>query len=127
MALFTINDDDIEKIHKAIRDFGEGAEKVLNEYLQTEASEKFKTAITNLIPVSDRNKTHAKNSNPIEGKMVDNLALYMHSIKRFNYLYFPDEGEGTSIGQPHDFMQKGIDSEYDTVVNEMLDRLIQKF
>ena len=43
---------------------------------------------------------------------------------KFNYLYFPQNAEGTSKGKiPNDFMERGIDAEYDNVVNGILEKL----
>ena len=121
---FSMDAEDVQRIQEAIMNFGDGAEQVINDFLKNEANKMFTEAIVNLIPVSDRNKKHAKNSNPIKGEQKQNLALYIHSKTSYNYLYFPDEGEGTSLGQnPHDFMGKGVEAKSDDVVNQILDKL----
>lgn len=124
---FTIKDEDIEKLQKAVQNFGEGAEKVIGNYLENEADEIFRNAIANLIPISDRNKKHAKNSAPLTGEMLSQTSLYIHTKRNFHYLYFPDQGEGTSKGSPpHEFMEGGVDTQYDTVVNALIDALINE-
>lgn len=125
---FSLDDKDIERLTDAIKAFEGSAEQAIGEYLEGQANEIFKDSIVNLIPVSKQNKRHAKNSAPLTGEMQGNLSLYIHTKKNWHYLYFPDEGEGTSKGQaPHDFMGEGVDKEYDTVVNGMLDALINKW
>ena len=127
-ASFGMSAEDVEKLQQAIINYGEGAEQVINDYLKTEAGDIFTESIVNLIPVSDRNKKHAKNSSPLKAEQKENLSLYIHTKSQFNYLYFPQTGEGTSSGKaPNDFMEKGIDQKYDTVVNQMLDKLQKKF
>lgn len=127
-ANFGMSDEDVKRLQRAIINYGEGAEQVINDYLKTNASDIFIKSIVNLIPVSNVNKTHAKNSNPLKAEQIDNLSLYIHTKNKFNYLYFPQEGEGTSSGKAqNDFMQYGVDAKYDYIVNEMLDKLQNKF
>lgn len=121
---FSLKEDDLARIQQAIMNFGDDAEKVINECLAGEVRDKLITSITNLIPVSDKNKKHAKTSNPLEGQVRNNLTLWMHTKPKYNYLYFPQNAEGTSkSNSPNDFMDKGIDAEYDNVVNIMLEKL----
>ena len=121
---FTLKDEDLLKIQEAITDFEGDAEKVINECLANEVKDKFINSITNLIPISDRNKRHAKTSNPLDGKVRNNLTLWIHTKSQYNYLYFPQNAEGQSKGNnPNDFMDKGIDVEYDNAVNMILDKL----
>ena len=121
---FTLKDEDLLKIQEAITDFEGDAEKVINECLANEVKDKFINSITNLIPVSDRSKRHAKTSNPLDGKVRNNLTLWIHTKPQYNYLYFPQNAEGQSKGNsPNDFMDKGIDVEYDNAVNMILDKL----
>ena len=46
-----------------------------------------------------------------------------------NYLYFPQEAEGVHFqGKvPNDFMQHGVDAQYDNVVNNLLEKLQNNF
>lgn len=124
---FSIKDEDVERLQQAVKNFGEGAEEVISEYLENNADEIFRDSITLLIPVSDREKKHAKHSAPLTGEMQGKTSLYIHTKKPFHYLYFPDQGEGTSKrNMPHEFMEHGVDNKYDTVVNEMIDRIIEE-
>lgn len=127
-ASFSLDDKDIDRLVTAIKNYEGHAEEALGNYLRNEADEIFRPSIENLIPVSNRDKKHARNSAPLTGDMQGNLSLYIHTKKAWHYLYFPDEGEGTSKGQaPHDFMGKGVEKEYDTVINGMLDSLINEW
>lgn len=122
---FSLKAEDLEKIQQSIMDFEGDAEKVINDCLNNEVKEMFTKSITNLIPVSDtEKKKHAKTSNPLDGKVRNNLTLWIHTKSKFNYLYFPQNAEGTSKGKsPNDFMDKGIDAEYDNAVNIILEKL----
>lgn len=121
---FSLKAEDLERIQEAIISFSDDAENVINECLANEVNEKLITSITNFIPVSQQNKKHAKTSKPLEGKVRNNLTLWIHTKSKFNYLYFPQNSEGQSKNNsPNDFMEKGIDSEYDNAVNMLLDKL----
>ena len=125
---FELDSKDIDRLVGAIKQYEGDAEQALGNYLENEADKIFRPSIENLIPVSDTDKKHARTSAPLTGDMEGNLSLYIHTKKAWHYLYFPDEGEGTSKGQkPHDFMNEGIEKQYDTVVNGMIDALINEW
>ncbi len=127
-AGFSLHDEDVNKLIDAIQGFEGDAEDALSDYIKNEVPDIAKPSIQNLIPVSDRNKTHAKTSAPFTEDMEGKLSIYIHTKKQWHYLYFPDEGEGTSKGQmPHDFMMQGVESEYDTLVNGLLESLINEW
>ena len=123
---FDLKEEDVIKLQQAVSKFGEGAEEVIGEYLENEANEIFSESIISLIPVSEKGKKHAKFSAPLTGDMEGVMSLYIHTKKPFHYLYFPDSGEGTSKGDAHEFMEKGVDNQYDTVVNGIIDGLLDK-
>lgn len=127
-ASFSLNDDDVNKLIEAIQRYEDNAEDAISNYLETEVPSITKPSIQSLIPVSDRNKAHARTSAPFTEDMEGKLSIYIHTKKQWHYLYFPDEGEGTSKGQmPHDFMNQGVENEYDTLVNGLLDSLINEW
>lgn len=128
-AIFTIDDNDMLTIQQRIKEFQGDAEKTINDFLMNEASETFKTSIINFIPVSKAKKRkHAKTSDPLEHKQERNLELIIKTKTKYNYLYFPQNAEGTSKhNAPNDFVQKGVDREYDNVINSLLDKLQNNF
>ena len=127
-SFFELNDGDIEKLVTSIQNYSGNAEQAIGNYLENELPGIAKPSIQNLIPVSNRNKKHAKNSAPFTEDMEGNLSIYIHTKKPFHYLYFPDEGEGTSKGQePHYFMEEGMERKYDEIVNGLLDSLLNKW
>lgn len=131
MAIFTIKDEDINNVNKKISEFEGDAERVINDYLTGEAGKKIIDAITPLIPISNSKYriTHARNSNPLESMQKNNLELVVKTKKNFNYLYFPQNAHGCKfVGKaPNDFMEKGINNIYDNLVDELLNRLQNKF
>ena len=125
----TIDQNNFDDILQAIQQFGEDAEDVINETLLNEVNDLFKPSIVNLVPISSRNKRHAKNSDPLIGEQETNLELYIHTKKKFNYLFFPDNAHGCKyVGkQPYNFMVDGVERKMNEAINIMLDKLINKF
>lgn len=67
------------------------------------------------IPVSKRNKQHAKNVNSLVVKAITgrggyrNVGFYIQPAPKFWYLKFPNNGSGTSRRNlPKQFFQKGV-------------------
>lgn len=125
-ATFELKKEDIERINKAISTFPDNVEVAINTYLSNQGKNKMVNSMENLIPISKRDKDHAKGSNPFRTDLF-NLGLTIRTKTKYNYLYFPQMGEGTSKNKgPNDFMQDGLDSIYDNVVNDMLDAIQNK-
>lgn len=118
---FTLEDKDLELLKQRIQEYGTGAEDVINKYLHGEGKESIMKSIEDYTPVSSRKKAHAKGSMPYQGTGY-NLSVTVKTKKKYNYLYFPDAGEGTSARNPKNsgFMVKGLDAIYDKIVEEML-------
>ena len=125
---FTLKDEDVNELIESIKKFTGNAEDAIAETLENKVADILKTSIEGLIPVSNRNKTHAKYSVPFTDDMQGKLSVYIHTKKAYHYLYFPDEGEGTSKGQaPHDFTTEGVEKEYDNAINILLEALINEW
>ena len=61
---FTLKDEDVNKLIESIKKFTGNAEDAIAETLENKVADILKTSIEGLIPVSNRNKTHAKYSAP---------------------------------------------------------------
>lgn len=119
---FQIKPDDIDKITNALEKFPGDTEKVINEYL-VEAAKDVNMAIVGLIPESDGKKVHAKQSSPLQNKMI-NLGFVIETKSKFYYLYFPDQAQGTSSkNKPDEFMRKGLDLRYEGIISEMISKI----
>ena len=60
-SYFELNDGDINKLITTIQNYSGNAEQAIGNYLENELPGIAKPSIQNLIPVSNRNKKHAKN------------------------------------------------------------------
>lgn len=120
---FELKAEQLEKITDAITSAGADAETAINAYLKNTAPDIVKTSITDLIPISNRTKKHARNSNPLEHENF-NLALKVKSRSPFYYLKFINDGTGTSTGKtPLEFMERGLDAKVEEMTSGMLDEI----
>ena len=127
---FSFKDSDIEKIKQAIINVGVTSERVVNNYLHNVAGKNITERITNYIPHSPRkNVIHAKNSKWSEQENF-NLAIKIGNSlkgsrgKSFYYLYYVVTGTGTSYKKgARDFMEEGLNAEYENVVNGIVNEL----
>lgn len=125
---FTLEQKAFDELLKRAGEYGAEVETVLNDYLHNEAPRKITPSIEGLVPVSNRNKTHAKSSNPFGRQENYNLAVKLITSKQFNYLVFPDEGLGTSHGnEPQNFTGRGLEAEIPELIEEMTARLQERF
>lgn len=119
---FKLKNKDIDALReKLIRVIPE-AERTINAYLANEGAQVIIGGITQYTPVSNREKRHAKNSMPYKEKL-GNMKVMVSTKPAYGYLYFPDAGEGTSgKSRKHEgFMQDGVESVYENVVNGILE------
>lgn len=124
---FTLDDKDMELLKQRIQEYGTGAEDAINKYLHGEGKESIMKSIEDYTPVSSRKKAHAKGSMPYQGTGY-NLSVTVKTKTKYNYLYFPDAGEGTSRKNPKNsgFMEKGLDAIYDKIVDGMLKAVVKE-
>lgn len=121
---FQIKQEDIIRLQEAMMRFGDESESTINDYFMGIGANIGVRAITSLLPTSGRTwkgkGKPAKSSNPFQSDFV-NLGFSIRSKKKYNYLYFPDQGSGTSLkNNPLEFMDKGLDKVYDDIVDGLL-------
>ena len=125
MSRFELDAKDIEILEHTIQEYQQGAEGRITEYLHGKGYEILSNSIQNIIPVSNREKKHARNYKALRDRYKDSsLAVTVGSIPRFGYLYFPDDGSNTihHAGQQH-FFEQGINDEKENVINGILDAI----
>ena len=127
---FSLKADDVARIQQAILRVSNTSEDVINNYLHNTGGKNIVKSITNYIPRSPRkNVIHAKGSNWSE-QINYNLAVNISNSlkgsrgKSFYYLYYVATGTGTNKKKgPRDFMTKGLDKEYNNIVDGILTEL----
>lgn len=114
MSRALVEFDDLHSLNNLIKQLPGRAEKVVNEVLHTDGVEIVTKEMTNLIPVSREQKTHAKN---VRWSAVElgNLNFVVKSKGgaanrkgSFGYLVFPDEGRGPSNPLEQDFSGRSL-------------------
>lgn len=103
------------------------AENKINEYLWNKAAPETLKASTNEIPLSIKNKKHARYSNPLE-IINTNLGFAIKSKKQYHYLVFPYLAVGNSYkNEPDKFLDRGVNTDKITKdLSELLQKEIQK-
>lgn len=125
---FTLEQTEFNKLLNQFNRHGAEVENVINEYLHNEASKKLKSAIEDFVPVSDRNKKHARNSAPFGRQENYNLAIKVITSKEFNYLVFPDEALGTSKGNiAQNFTGRGLEAVQPELIDDMTAKITETF
>lgn len=122
---------DLKQFNDYIKQFagqGSAVESALNDYLRNEAALKIAPSIADFVPVSNRNKKHARNSAPFGRQENYNLAVKVITSKEFNYLVFPDEALGRSVGNtPQDFTGRGLEAVMPELIDEMTALITKQF
>ena len=122
---FSLDTSAFEQLIPKLQEYGNGAEGVINSTFKAN-DEVFKNSIDNILPVSDRKK-HAKGSNPFQSTF-GNLSITIKSKKKYNYLYFPDDGSNTERHQGNQqFMRRGVELKQQTMIELILENLSKNF
>lgn len=123
---YTLDQNDFNELLKLTQKNGAEVEKIINDYLHNEAPRKIKSSMTGLVPISDRKKKHAKFFDPFQRQQNFNLAVKIITAKEYNYLVFPDEGLGTSIGNiPQNFTGRGLEAVTSELIDDMTAKILQ--
>ena len=116
----------IDKIAKQFGAIPREVENIVNSYIHETAPSKIRPAIMGFVPVSNRQKRHAKDADAFSRQEDFNLGVRVMTAKQFNYLVFPDEGRGTSrINNPQNFTGRGVDAVRDELIEDMNMLIVQ--
>ena len=131
MSSFGLSAAEFEKLQQAIKNFPGDAEKEINEVLHNEASLLIQDAIRRLMPVSGK-KWKGKPLGAQEGNSLTdtkiNLGIIVRTQKKYQYLYFPDDGTNTrKHAGNQQFFAKGGESQKEEIINRCMARLMNNF
>lgn len=126
---FELNDSQIQELENAMKKVPENVEQKVNSILHGKGCKEMMQSIIGFMPVSNRNKKHAKNSNPL-GKEDINLGFRIfakggaaNKKGSFGYLVFPNEGRGSSNPVAQKFFERGMESSSDRIMSDLLKAL----
>lgn len=129
---FEIEAEDLEKLEEKLSKLGDESEPIVNEVLHGMGVETVTKDVTDLLPVSSRNKKHAKFSKPFTHDPV-NLGFIFKTRggaaknkRSFGYLVFPDEGRGPRNPVEQDFTGRGINRAKPKIINELTEVITKK-
>lgn len=131
MGSLDINITDFDRLQKAMKDFQDNAETTINDVLHNQAGLLIQDSVRRLIPVSGKTwkgkKGAAKTSNSLKS-VNGNLEVTVKSTKRYQYLYFPDDGTNTRrhVGNQQ-FFRKGGEAVKDEIIERCINKLINNF
>lgn len=124
MVKFSVDFEDNAELIEAFKKIPREAERITNDFLSGNASENVIRSIIGLMPVSNRNKSHAAGSNSLKKKLI-NLGFEIVPQKAYQYLVFPNDGIGRSNPTAHQFFEKGLANEEPNITKQLIDKLTQ--
>lgn len=128
---FRIEGDEFDRLIEAIKSFQDNSEKVINDVLHNEGSELIQTNIRLLIPESGKKwkgkAAPAKTGNSLTA-LNGNLSVTTKSTKKYQYLYFPNDGTNTQrhVGNQQFFFE-GAENSASDIIERCIERLTNKF
>ena len=130
MAFVTMDISQIERFEKTIKQVGDQADIVINEYLKNQGGNEIKREIQKILPRSGRTwkrKAPAASSVDPFKKTPINLGVKVHSTKIYHYLYFPDDGSNTKKHEGgQEFMLRGAQSAAPEIGENLINRLLDQ-
>ena len=129
--MLNVNFSEVERLQEAIENFQGDAESAINEVLHGEVGDLAQESIRRLIPVSGKHwrgkapaAKRAKSLRNIDG----NLSVTVTTSKRYQYLYFPDDGSNTRRHAGNQqFFRRGGEAVADEVIERCVNKLISNF
>lgn len=119
MAKFQIDLKQSQELESKMKQVPENAERLVNEVVHTKGSKYALEGIIEFMPLSDRDKAHAKLSNPLKIILI-NLGFEVLPKPKFRFLVFPNDGLGRSNPVARQFFEKGLDSRSEKILNEVM-------
>ena len=126
MLEYNLDLDNHTQLVERFKKLGEQAERLTNDYFERTASKKMMESIIGFIPVSKKNKKHARNSNPLK-RELENLGFTIKSKGgaasnkgSFGYLIFPDEGRGFRNPLAQNFSGLGAEAVEPSIVEDLI-------
>ena len=135
MARFEMDTKEVERLHKAIRNFPGDAENAINDVFHNDAPPIVSESIKRLIPTSGRKwKGKAPAAKTAKSSVTErkdergNLSFAVGTTTKYHYLYFPDDGSNTRrhVGNQH-FFQRGGEAKQSEIIDRCITRIANNF
>ncbi|MFD2638393.1 hypothetical protein [Piscibacillus salipiscarius] len=129
---YNLDYSDIQALEEKLARLPGQMEQVMNDVLHRQGIEITARHITERMPVSDRNKRHAKYSKWWKSER-HNLGFTIkakggaaNKPRSFGYLVFPNEGRGPHNPMEQRFMEEGLAESVNPILNELNEAIDQK-
>lgn len=131
MSKLTLDWEDLDRLQQAMKDFQGDTEETINDVLHNEASPLIQESIKRLIPVSGRTwngKTPPAKTSKSLTDQKGNLSITVKTTKKYQYLYFPDDGTNTRRHAGNQqFFKRGAEAKKGDIVDRCVGRLKNNF
>lgn len=130
-STLTLNTEEFDRLQEVLARFPGNSEEGINEVLHGEGGALIQESIRRLIPMSGKNwkgkAAPAKTGNSLM-LVPENLSVTTKSTKRYQYLYFPNDGLNTRrhVGDQQFFLE-GAETVTDDVVDRCIANILNKF
>lgn len=114
-----------EELIKLLEKTSKNIENNLNEYLHSKGAKTVIESIIGFMPRSNRQKKHAKDSNPLKfDKFNLGFGVYArggaaNKKGSFGYLVFPDQGRGPHNFIAQEFFGRGLESKEEKLFDDL--------
>lgn len=131
MSRLALDVKELEGLEERIRQFGDGAEDVVNGVLHDFGVKQVEENIQRILPTSGRKwkgkAKAAKSAQPFRDE-TGNLTFVVKSKPKYRYLYFPDDGSNTRkhAGNQH-FMLRGAEASKKAILDRCVAALTADF
>ncbi len=129
--MFYVDFGKVEELEKAMKAYEGDTANAINEILHNEASPLIQEEIKRLMPVSGRDwkgkaipAKRAKSLTAVNG----NLSVTVKTTKKYQYLYFPDDGSNTkNHAGNQQFFLRGGEAKKSEIIERCINRLSNDF
>lgn len=129
---FQLESKDLEALEEKLTQLPGEGEAAINSMLHGESARTVMNQVVEFLPVSRRNKKHAKYSNPFRistfnlGFQIVTKGGAANSPGSFGYLVFPDEGRGNRNPREQNFTGRAIAAQRPRIMNRLLEALTNR-
>lgn len=123
--------EQVEKLERALGEYAGNAEKAINNVLHGTGRAMIEEKVLQLMPSSGRSwrgkESPAKTSKSLVGE-EGNLSITVKTTKKYQYLYFPDDGMNTKhhAGNQQFFYRSG-EAKKDEIIEMCINELTKVF
>ncbi len=122
---------EFEKLQSAMKEYQGDVEATINNVLHNQGGALIQESIQRLIPVSGKSwkgKAPAAKTSKSLQSINTNLAVAVTTTKRYQYLYFPNDGTNTRrhVGNQR-FFEEGGEAVKDEIIERCIGKLTNNF